>query len=193
MEEVWKDIPEFEGYYQVSDLGRIRSLDRVVNCKSAGKRFAKGRVLKDSKRSDGYRHIALWRGWQKKVFLIHRLVAQAFLLNPENKSQVNHKHGNKIDNRASELEWNTHKENTEHAVQSGLIPSTSSPQSLAIVQLSLDQKVLNIWPSAKEVQRRFGYDCSSIAKCAKGKSKTAYGFKWEYANRKSEKFSEYLS
>lgn len=120
--EVWKPIKDYEGLYEVSSLGRIRSLDKVVRSgiKNSVFRTIKGRILKPREDKYGYACITLSKNLKTKNYFIHRLVAISFIPNPENKKQVNHKNGVKCCNVLSNLEWNTLSENRQHAYDSGL-------------------------------------------------------------------------
>lgn len=114
MEEIWKDIKGYEGLYQVSNLGRVRSLDREVDCMRGEyieKRLYKGRIKKPSTGSDGYKRVHLNRDRNPKCFLIHRLVAEAFIDNTYNDECVNHKDEDKSNNIVSNLEWCTYQYN----------------------------------------------------------------------------------
>lgn len=115
--EIWKDIKGFEGSYQVSNLGRIRSCNRVVNNSASrtGKQHRKGKILALNKTYRGYYIVHLFRGGKKIHPLVHRLVAQAFIPNPENKPQINHIDGNPRNNQVKNLEWATESENMRHA------------------------------------------------------------------------------
>ena len=107
MEEIWKDVKEYEGLYQVSNMGRVKNNHEKI------------RSIRT--RKDGYQDIALYKNKNVKYKLIHRLVAEAFLHNPDNKKTVNHKDGDKTNNKVNNLEWSTASENTIHAYEKGLI------------------------------------------------------------------------
>jgi len=117
--EVWKSIPGYEGYYEASSFGRIRSLDRLVNHNYGGKALKKGRILAKRINGNGYYDCGLCVNQKLRVIQVHVLVCMAFYPNPERKGTVNHKDLDKLNNYASNLEWATHKENVHHFIASG--------------------------------------------------------------------------
>lgn len=130
MGEIYRDIQGYEGHYQISNLGNIKSLKRLIKrCNSNKSYFIKERILKQSI-SNGYYAITLNKNNKQKRFCIHRLVALAFLENPKNKEEVNHKDGNKLNNCVDNLEWCTKSENTLHAYKIGLMIPNNKPKYL---------------------------------------------------------------
>lgn len=119
MEEIWKDIENYEGFYQVSNLGRVKSMERIVNAGAGGKRIVKERIMKQGYNQGGYLSATLSKNFISKTTSTQRLVAKAFIPNPENKAEVNHINCIRDDNRVSNLEWNTKSENIRHSFQFG--------------------------------------------------------------------------
>lgn len=120
MEEIFKDIEGYEGLYQISNLGRVKSLCRVVTTTDGRIRTLKEKILSLGLNTYGYNYLGLCKGGKRKFITIHRLVADTFIPNPDNKPQVNHINGIKTDNTIDNLEWTTAKENMRHAVNSKL-------------------------------------------------------------------------
>ena len=172
--EVWKDIRSYEGLYQISNYGRVKSL---IN----------GIILKNhnGKNSEYYK-VSLSKCGKGKKYNIHRLVAETFVCNPEHKPQVNHINGNKHDNRAENLEWVTASENELHAYATGLKKPVKHPfngaKSIPVVQIDKNMNVVKVYPSLN-VAGRNGFRAEDICKCCKGKIKTAGGYIWRYAKR----------
>jgi hypothetical protein len=147
--EVWKPIEKYKGFYEISCLGRVRSLDRQVskiNKSSKGKIFnqiqkVKGRLLVKTVNRCGYERIRTQVNSKRVQFSIHREVAKAFIPNPTNKPCVNHKDGNKVNNSLSNLEWCTYSENSIHAIEKGLIARETG---LGSGRLAYEIKVLDL-------------------------------------------------
>lgn len=128
-EEEWRDISGFEGYYQVSNLGRVRSLDRENVRYGKGYRTIKGRILKQLLAGRGYCYVNFSVDGVYSRHYVHRLVANAFIRNADNKQEVNHKDGNKLNNTVSNLEWVDSSENNKHAWDIGLRNFTEGQRS----------------------------------------------------------------
>ncbi|MFG3613126.1 NUMOD4 domain-containing protein [Rummeliibacillus stabekisii] len=126
MTEEWKTIKSYEGYYEVSNLGNIRSLARVVIGKNGLRYHVDMKILKPGLTKAGYNTVSLHKNSSRKTFYIHKLVAEHFIPNLHNKRVVNHLDGNKTNNQVSNLEWATYSENSRHALATGLFKPTSS-------------------------------------------------------------------
>lgn len=116
MEEIWKEIPGYEDYYEVSNLGNFRSKDRIIKYKSDGLRKYPGKPLKIEQMQDGYCRIVLMKDGNKVRYMCHRLVAQTFIPIVEGKTFINHIDGNRSNNKVSNLEWCTQSENEQHSI-----------------------------------------------------------------------------
>lgn len=132
--EIWKDIKGFEGYYQINQYGDVRGVERLVNHYLGGKRRLKSRIVKQSIGTIGYPVVQLWRDNKKGTLYIHRLTAENFIPNPENKEEVNHKDGNKANNSLENLEWVSRKENMNHAYENGLIKESTNANKNGKIQ-----------------------------------------------------------
>lgn len=175
--EIWKNIKGYEGLYQVSDKGRVKSLERIVTRKNGRKFTVKERVLKPGLTKDGYPIVALHTGNKQKTLTVHRLVCTAFHENIENKPCVNHINENKTDNRASNLEWCTYKENNNHGTHTARAAKACSKP---VGQYTLDSELVKIWASPCEAGKQGGFDPGTISKVANGKRKKHKGFVWKY-------------
>ena len=166
MEEIWKDIEGYEGLYQVSNMGRVRSLRRNI-------------ILKIKIGSNGYERVVLSVNNIPKGYSIHRLVANTFIPNPDNYPIVNHKDENKTNNRVDNLEWCTQKYNVNYGT--GIAKRTRS-QSKKVLQFKTDGTFVKEWESTMSVQRNLGFGQSHIAQVCNGKRRIAYGYIWKYKN-----------
>ena len=187
MEEIWKDIEGYEGLYQVSNLGRVKSLGRYVKSnKGMQYRTEQIKVPSERKRKtaiQGYLTTQLYKNNKGKNCYIHRLVANAFIDNPENKPTVNHINGNKHDNRVVNLEWSTYRENNVHAYKTGLNDANhrrNCKGSMPVAQYDLDMNLINVYPSIREAERKTGIDCRCIGLGIKKGWKYG-GFIWKKA------------
>ncbi len=185
--EKWKDIKGYEGSYQVSSMGHIRSLDRYGKRTDTTIRKLKGRVLKPFPVNGGYLSIYLCDEHGKKSFKVHRLVALTFIQKPSNKNEVNHKDGDKQNNSVVNLEWVTRAENNQHAFRVlNRVPIMKGkynelcPNSKCVLQYDLFGKLIKEWPSTMEIERTKGWYASNISSCCRGVHKSAYGFIWKY-------------
>lgn len=179
--EIFRDIEGYEGLYQVSNLGRVKSLEHIKGGKCGSIRPVRERILKTGKRS-GYPSISLCKNGKKKSLHIHRLVAQAFIPNPDNLPEVNHKDEDKTNNSVTNLEWCTYQYNNnygtvkERQIKSHIGLYNNPKQSKPVVCIETGI----IYQSMMEIQRQLGYNTGKICECCKGKRKTAYRFHWQY-------------
>lgn len=189
MTEIWKDIEGYEGLYQVSNLGRIKSLERYRKTRSGGVTKIPEKEIVPHETNKGYLRAGLYKEGERTGFSVHRLVAKAFIPNIENKDTVNHINGNKHDNRVDNLEWNTYNENNKHALSSGLRGNPPSQKnnerSIPVAQYSKGMELIRIFPSMMEAERN-GFSCCGISLCCKGVYKTHKGYIWKYAEGAAE-------
>ena len=172
-EEVWRDVKGYEGLYQVSNMGRVKSLGR----KDRFGRVIKERILEPAVTHNGYLRVGLHVDGKRKMLRVHRLVCEAFHENPDNKPEVNHINEAKTDNRACNLEWSTRTENCNHGSRNERVAKALSKP---IGQFSLDGKLIKVWQSACEARRQTGFDQGYVGAVARGKFKQAYGYIWKY-------------
>ena len=159
--EIWRDIQGFEGLYEVSTKGRVRNIRT-------------GKVLKYVIGGMGYPFVNLYKANSKpKHIKVHRLVALAFIDNPDNLPEVNHIDEDKRNNDISNLEWCTASENQKHSAHQ---------KSCRINQLTLDGKLAKVWDSISQIEKELGYKKSTIVDVCRGRQRSAYGFRWEYSD-----------
>lgn len=182
--EIWKDIPEYEGLYQVSNQGRVKSLFRY-------KKVLKPNILKN-----GYETVELFKNKSSRRMLVHRLVAMAFIENPNNLPQVNHKDENKQNNFVENLEWVTAIENMSYGtrlarqisntnysseLRKNIARENGKTTSKSVIQYSKNGEFISRFDSAKEASRKTGANHAHILECCHGlRYKTVNGFIWKF-------------
>lgn len=147
--EIWKDIKGYEGLYQVSNYGRVKSLDRKSDIDG---RLIKSKILKPGLNNPGYKFVILRKNGISENKMIHRLVAETFLNNPMD--CVNHKDGNKLNNHMSNLEWCTYSENKKHAYETGLSPQRGKPKKVNVLTPNGEKLIFN---TMNDVNKYFGF------------------------------------
>lgn len=194
MNEIWKPIKNFEGYYEISNLGNVLSIERVIEYEYKTKsglinkrRFKQSKRLKTHINNVGYYTTDFQVNKIKQTVSIHRLIAEAFIPNPENKPTINHKDGIKTNNYIENLEWTTYSENNQHAVDTGLRQSPwtgkfgiNHPLSKPVIQYDKANNKINDFTNAREAERITGINHKHISSCCLGKRKTHGGYIWKY-------------
>lgn len=181
------DIPEYEGLYQGSNFYKVKSLDHWIN-HLGSKRFVKGQLIKPRKnKKTGYLIINLCKDGKTKTVLLHRLMAELFTPNPENKPEVDHINRIRDDMKISNLRWvdrYTQVKNKDYEKIREAVANTGKRHSKPVIQLTLDYQFVAEYPSAAEASRQTGFNCSHISKCCKGvKYKMVGGYIWKYKKK----------
>ena len=174
--EQWKDIKNYEGIYQASNLGRVKRLYKN----------GKEKIL-TQRMQNGYMVVDLCIRGQRKNLKVHRLIAEAYIINPLGKPCVNHKNGIKTDNKIENLEWCTYSENIKHAYKTGLKittikqkEATSERKSKKTLQYDLQGNFIKEWKSATEAAMCLKTKQKNISACCRGERKISCGYKWIY-------------
>lgn len=192
--EIWRDVKKYEGKYQISSFGRVRSLPRK-SWNGYTYWEQPGRILKLSMLKNGYKSVCLYRDNKPKKFLVHRLVAEAFISNPNNYPQVNHKDENRSNNKMENLEWCTAMYNAHYgnhmrkltaarrtSKQRNIARKNGRKASKKVLQLTMSGKVVQEWSSMSEAARFGNFRVAGISDCCRGKTKYHAGYKWKYAS-----------
>ena len=168
MKEIWRDIKNYEGLYQISNLGNVKN-------------FKNNKIINGYYDKDGYKRICLYKkeNNEKKRYypFIHRLVAQSFIPNPNNYPVINHKNEIKDDNVVSNLEWCTIKYNNNYGNR---INKIKEKKRKKVAQYSLDMKLIKVFNSITEASKEVNSNTSNICRCCKGNLKTIKGYIWKY-------------
>lgn len=184
--EVWRPVRNFEGLYEVSNLARVRSLDRVVrggNAMSDNYPInLKGRILKQCMAGNGYLFVVLCKDGKHKHVTVHRLVAETFIPNPDNLPEINHKDENKSNNVVSNLEWCDRSYNVNYGTS---LEKRSRKCFKCIEQLTLDGQHVAYYESTAELERSSNgrYSTTAIYNAARGRSSCSGGYKWRYVEK----------
>lgn len=179
MKEIWKDIKGYEGFYQISNLGRVRSLDRLVNGNHITCDFQtmKGKILTGSMDKLGYVRVLLRRNRAYDSQLVHRLVAIAFIDNPKNLPYINHKDENPSNNRVDNLEWCTAQYNVTYGTCQERINKFKIRR---VNQYDKDGNFIKTWDSLKSAAASINCAQQNISRCCRNRCKTCGGYIWKY-------------
>ena len=165
--EIWKDIKGYEGLYQVSNYGRVKSFTRNT---------IRTHILKCNVKKNGYIYITLYNNGYK-YYRLHRLVAETFIPNPNNYPCINHKDENKQNNKIDNLEWCTWKYNANYGTRNQRVINKHIKK---VCQYDLNENCIKIWDSLSSIGEELGYCISHISQCCNGKRYTAHKYIWKY-------------
>lgn len=183
MKEIWKDIKGYEGLYQVSNLGRVKALEK----KCINGRVNKEKVLKSNEDNMGYKYIGLTKNLIRKYYKVHRLVALTFIPNPNNYPCVNHKDENKVNNIVDNLEWCTHRYNANYGTSK---ERSIEKQMKKVFQYNKNGELIKIFSSTKAVIED-GFKQSSVSQCCNGKILTHKNYIWSYEELDKNYFKDF--
>ena len=181
--EEWRPVVGYEGLYEVSDWGNVRSLDRYVRAKCGAVRIAPSKIVKQYLDKDGYCRIGLTKDGKQRVMGVHRLVAEAFLPNFENLPIIDHINGVRNDNMVDNLRWfsvllNNSTEQAKKKKSQSAYKRTDNKK--IIHQYTLDGEFVAEFESTRDIERTCGYERAAISRCALGKQHSSYGYVWKY-------------
>lgn len=176
-EEIWVPVVGYEGMYEVSNKARIRSLNRII-INANSERFIRGRILKPQYTNQGYENVVFSNNGKIKNNLVHRLVAIAFIPNPDNKPNVNHIDCNPKNNDLSNLEWVTQLENIRHAIINNRITTER-----AVSMIDDSGSFIKSYKSASDASRKLMGHPTDITAAIRGRAETSCGYHWRYATK----------
>ncbi|MGX8696911.1 MAG: HNH endonuclease [Prevotella sp.] len=176
MSTEWSSVIGYEGLYEVSNDGRVRTVRHKTN----GHEIPPKELAINIYKSQRYARVRLYKKGKPKDHMVHRLVAEAFIPNPKNKPQVNHIDGNRKNNRADNLEWCTQAENNRHAIDNGLQDPSRMIEATKkkVMQLTRSGKLVKEWDSLTEAATTLGLQVSNISHCCNGRIGSTGGYKW---------------
>ena len=177
-EEIWKDIKGYEGLYMVSNMGRVKSLERTVR-NGRGYRIVAERILKAKKNNCGYLQVQLYKEGKDKWYYVHVLVATAFLENPMGYKEINHIDENKQNNCMENLEYCSRSYNVNYGTGS---KRSAEKRSKSVFSVDKESGLIMWWQSASEAGRIMGIAQNNICACCKGRGKSVGGHYWFYAD-----------
>ena len=179
--EVWKEIHGYNERYEVSNYGRVRSNDMIINGRLQNCHHKKGRILKPHTDKEGYKGVVLCVNQKRKTFRLHRLVAAAFIPNPDNLPEIDHIDGDRANNHADNLRWVTVKENQNNPItKSKWIGRKAKPHHEKAIEQIKNGIVVNVFVSIQEAARKGNFSATAICKVCKGKGNLHKGYKWRY-------------
>ena len=183
--EIWENVKDYEEFYQVSNLGNVKSLARDIYYQNGTIHHLKEKILAPALNNKGYQYVHLCKNGKMKNMLVHRLVAMAFIPNSENKPMINHKDENPLNNCVNNLEWCTASYNANYGTRIQRCVQNhrsyklgDNPRARAVFCVELNKK----FDCAKSAQEELGILRTSIGSACRGKTKTAGGFHWRYAD-----------
>ncbi len=181
IDEIWKPVKGYENIYEVSNIGRVKSCERIVIRSNGRKINFPEKIMKPSINHKGYEVIDLRKNGKRECGFVHRLVGKAFIENPDNKKQINHKNGVKRDNNVDNLEWVTNKENVIHAYKNNLNNNRNAIESRKrkVDQLTLENEFIKSYNSIEEAIKVT--KINNISAVCRGCRNKAGGFKWRYS------------
>ena len=187
--EKWKPIKGYEGIYEISNKGRVKSLHRKVRMSEYSYMVFEEHFLTGKRTKSGYIQVSLSKEGKVRQFLLHRLVAEAFIPNPHNLEAVNHKDENKQNNNADNLEWCTAKHNVNHATGP---ERRAEKRRKAVFQIADTGETIGTYNSIRQAAHATGVNESHISSCCRGKRRTAGGYMWKYADTARRKSLEQI-